>query len=71
MRLRSILGLSPEEDLWLELVFYPNQVRMREIIHEIWQHPRVVANARVLDALLSSRKPGYQATVAYAALRAT
>src|SRR5215467_657207 len=28
-RLRIILGLRSEEDLWMELAFYPNKNRMR------------------------------------------
>ena len=38
-RLRSILGLRPEEDLWVELAYYPNKVRMKNIIRRIWKQP--------------------------------
>lgn len=69
-RLRTILGLRPDEDLWVELAFYPSTVRMRRIIKRIWKHPQVMGNAGALDALVCSRKTGYQATIAYAALRA-
>jgi hypothetical protein len=69
-RLRILLGLRPDEDLWIELVYYPSRVRMRKIIAQIWKHPVVMANAQALDALLSNRKTGYQATIAYAALKA-
>jgi len=69
-RLRILLGLRPDEDLWIELVYYPSRVRMRQIIAQIWKHPVVVADAQALDALLSNRKTGYQATIAYAALKA-
>ena len=68
-RLRAILGLRPDEDLWMELVFYPNKVRMRTIIRRIWNHPQVTANADALAGLVSSRKSGYQATLAYATLQ--
>ena len=68
-RLRAILGLRSDEDLWVELVFYPNRVRMRNIIRRIWQHPQVRANADALDGLVSRRKSGYQATIAYATIK--
>ena len=67
-RLRAILGLRPNEDLWMELVFYPNRARMRSIIRRVWKQPGVRVNAGALDDLLSTRKAGYQATIAYAAL---
>jgi hypothetical protein len=68
-RLRTILGLRPKEDLWVELAFYPNRVRMRSIIRRVWKQPGVLVNAGALDDLLSTRKAGYKATIAYAALK--
>jgi hypothetical protein len=68
-RLRTILGLRTEEDLWLELVFYPNRVSMRNIIRRIWIDPQFGGYAATLDSLISRRKAGYEATVAYAALK--
>ena len=69
-RLRSVLGLKRNEELWVELAFYPSKVRMRNIISRIWQHASVLAAARTLEPLLSKRKPGYLATIAYAKRRA-
>jgi hypothetical protein len=68
-RLRTIMGLRPEEDLWLELVFYPNRARMRAIIRRIWKVPGFGPHAIALEALISKRKAGYDATLAYAALK--
>ena len=67
-RLRTILGLRPAEDLWVEFVFYPNKARVRNIIRRIWQQPQVKADAAALDAFISKREAGYAATVAYAKL---
>ena len=68
-RLRSILGLRPEEDLWVELTFYPNKVRMKKIIGKIWKQKQFTTHADELESLLSKRKVGYQGTLAYAALQ--
>jgi hypothetical protein len=68
VRLRATLGLRPAEDLWLELVFYPNRVRLRSIIRRIWKEPQFTANVAAMDALISHRKTGYDATLAYATL---
>lgn len=63
------MGLRPEEDLWLELVFYPNRARMRAIIRRIWKEPEFGLHAGALEGLISKRKAGYVATLAYAALK--
>lgn len=68
-RLRSIFGLRPQEDLWVELAFYPNKVRMKRIIRKIWKLPQFNALAGTLDSLVSKREVGYQGTHAYAALQ--
>ena len=68
-RLRSIFGLSPEEDLWVELTFYPNKVHMKKIIGKIWKQKQFIILADELESLLSKRKVGYQGTLAYAALQ--
>jgi len=68
-RLRKILGLKPEEDLWMELVFYPNKERMKSIIKQIWNEPEFTKVAGSTDKLLSKRKVGYEATLAYGSLQ--
>ena len=70
VRLRRLLGLKPEEDLWVELAFYPDKTRMRSIIRQIWKHPQIETVMRPLGPLLSKRKPGYEATLAYLTLQA-
>lgn len=69
VRLRRLLGLKSEEDLWVELAFYPNKTSMRRIIQEIWKHPQIGTVMRPLQPLLSKRKPGYEATLAYLILQ--
>lgn len=69
VRLRRLLGLKPEEDLWVELTFYPNKTRMRSIIREIWKHPRIGTVMSPIAPLLSKRKLGYEATLAYLMLQ--
>ena len=69
-RLRSILALRPEEDLWVELAFYPNHSLMRDIINSIWDDKRFKGSASELARLISKRRKGYDATVALAVLRA-
>ena len=69
VRLRRLLGLKPEEDLWVELTFYPNKTRMRSVIRQIWKHPQIGTVMRTLGPLLSKRKPGYEATLAYLMLQ--
>ena len=68
-RLRTIFGLRPQEDLWVELTFYPNKTRMRSIIRRIRKQPHFIADADALDRLISKRKIGYQAMLAIAQLR--
>ena len=68
-RLRTTLGLRPDEDLWLELVFYPDKVQMLKIIRRIWTQPRFIKSSEAINRLISRRKPGYDATLAYARLR--
>lgn len=68
-RLRSLLGLRPQEDLWVEMAFYPNQVRMKKIIRKIWKQQQFIVHANKLEGLLSKRKIGYQGILAYATLQ--
>ncbi|MDQ6885091.1 MAG: hypothetical protein M3077_12805 [Candidatus Dormibacteraeota bacterium] len=68
IRLRASMGLRADEDLWLELVFYPNRARMRGIIGKIWKEPEFARHAAAGDLLVSRRRPGFHATLAYATL---
>lgn len=68
-RLRGILGLRPNEDLWVELAFYPNKGRMKNTIRRIWKQPGFIEAATGLDGFLSKRKPGFDATLAYGVLQ--
>ena len=68
-RLRTILGLRPQEDLWVELTSYPNKVSMKRIIRKIWKQQQFITHANKLESLLWTRKVGYQGTLAYAALQ--
>ena len=64
-RLRKILGVQPKEDLWAEIVFYPNRRLMKTIIARIWKDGKFQANAKKLDRLVCRRVPEYQGVVAY------
>ena len=68
-RLRSLLGLKPQEDLWMELASYPNKALMKKIIRRIWKQPQFIKHASKMDNLLSKRRIGYQGTLAYATLQ--
>ena len=61
--------MRPQEDLWVELTFYPNKVLMKKIIGKIWKLPQFNTLANALDTLVSKRKIGYQGTLAYARLQ--
>ena len=61
--------MKSSEDLWVELVYYPNKARMRRIIRRIWNHPEFMTVAGGLDRLVSKRKIGFDATLAYAVLQ--
>ena len=69
-RLRRILGLRPDEDLWVELTFYPTKSSMRSIIRRIWSDGNFKLEAAALDTVISKRETSHQAMVAIAALRA-
>ena len=67
-RLRAALELRPDEDLWVELAFYPDRAAMRKIIKRVWRSPEFAGRAAELNGLLSVRRTGYDATVALAML---
>jgi len=67
-RLRATLDLRADEDLWIELAFYPDRAAMRKIIKRIWRSQDFAERATELDSLLSTRRSGYDATVALAML---
>lgn len=69
IRLRKMLGVNSKEDVWLELAFYPNKAEMKKIIRRIWSQPKFESVASGLDQLISKRKRGYEATLAYASLQ--
>ena len=68
-RLRTILGVESQEDLWIELAFYPDKVGMRRIIQHIRKQPKFIKIAGGLDGLYSKRKRGYEGTLAYGLLQ--
>ena len=68
-RLIRLFGLKTQEDLWVELTFYPNKVRMKKTIRKIWANPRFSVHTAKLDKLVSRRKIGFSGTLAYAILQ--
>lgn len=69
LRMRKMLGVNSGEDVWLEMTFYPSKIEMKKIIGQVWKHPRIADPMSQLDPIISKRKRGYEATLAYATLQ--
>jgi len=51
--IRRCFNIRPNEDLWVEVAFYPSRPNLRRTIREIWKRPdflRVVHAAESLNA---------------------
>src|SRR5262245_15751196 len=59
-RLRAVLGLNSQEDLWIEIAFYPSSASMKKIIRKIWEQPKFSTLADGLDKLVSRIKRAYE-----------
>ena len=68
-RLRKTLGVRSDEDLWVELTFYPDKALMKRIIAEIWKDQTFLSLAKRLDPIVSKRLPGFQGIVAILTLQ--
>lgn len=54
--LRDSLGVRPDEDIWLELAFYPSDSARRRLIRTLWGTARVPQLARRVERLTRRRK---------------
>lgn len=53
--LRPVLGAKPDEDLWLELAFYPGTPAMRATLRRLWKSPLIAGLARQVEDLNRKR----------------
>ena len=47
--------MKPDEDLWLELAFYPGTLAMRNILRLVWKSPHVAGLAQQVEGLQRKR----------------
>jgi hypothetical protein len=69
LRMKRTLDVSLDEDLWLEMAFYPNRPSMMKIIRQLRHDKEFKAGARELNRLVSRRIHGYQGAMALALLQ--
>lgn len=69
LRMRGILDVNLDEDLWVELAFYPDRPKMMKIVRQLRHDKEFKARARKLDQLVSRRIHGYQGAVALALIQ--
>jgi hypothetical protein len=69
LRMKRTLDVSLDEDLWVELAFYPNRPSMMKIVRELRHDKEFKAGARELNRLVSRRIHGYQGAMALALLQ--
>ncbi len=66
LRMKRILDVNSDEDLWVELAFYPDRPSMMKIVRQLRHDREFKARARKLDQLVSRRIHGYQGAMALA-----
>lgn len=54
--LREAIGARPNEDVWLELTFYPSLEGGKLTLHKLWESPRVARLAEKVEGLNLRRK---------------
>ncbi len=69
LRMRGILDINLDEDLLVELAFYPDRPSMMKIVRQLRHDKEFKSSARKLDQLVSRRIHGYQGTMALALLQ--
>ena len=67
--LRHVLGVRPDEDLWLELAFYRGPSAMRGTLRRLWRTPQVVEAAGRIEALNRKRSRSWTLAVGQSTLR--
>jgi hypothetical protein len=69
LRMKGILDVNFDEDLWVELTFYPNRQSMIKIVRQLRHDKEFKTSTRKLDQLVSRRIRGYQGAMALALLQ--
>lgn len=69
LRMKGILDVNLDEDLWVELAFYPNRTSMMKIVRQLRHDKEFKTSTRKLEQLVSRRKHGYQGAMALALLQ--
>ena len=69
LRMKRTLDVGLDEDLWVELAFYPNRPSMMKIVRQLPHDKEFTAGARALNRLMSRRIQGYQGAMALALLQ--
>ena len=55
----SLLKVRSNEDLWIEIAFYPSWQRRRSILKKIWGNSKFTASVGAIDSLVSRRPRSY------------
>ena len=69
LRMKRILDIHLDEDLWVELAFYPHRPSMMKIVRRLRHDKEFKTRTRKLDQLVSRRIHGYQGAMALALLQ--
>lgn len=67
--MKRILGVRLDEDLWVELAFYPQRSSMMTIVRQLRHDKDFKGSTRELDRLVIRRIHGYQGAMALALLQ--
>ena len=69
LRMKRTLGVGLDEDLWVELTFYPHRPSMMTIVRQLRHDTEFKTGTRELDRLVTRRIRGYQGAMALARLQ--
>ena len=69
LRMKALLEVRLDEDLWVELASYPNRPSMMKIIRQLRHNTEFKASTRTLNRLVSRRIRAYQGAMALALLQ--
>jgi hypothetical protein len=69
LRMKRALGVRLDEDLWIELAFYPNRANMMKIVRQLRHDKEFKTTTRELARLAAPRIHGYQGTMVLALLQ--
>lgn len=55
--LGNLFKVRSNEDLWVEITFYPNSQSRQAIMNEVWKNEELAASIEALESL-NSKRPG-------------